>query len=475
MLPLSLMSAPAIAQSPTSSPTPTVASTTPPGATTNPALKTAWDKAAKTGKPVEVPTQFTETMKVWANPDGKNMRAELHTRPVQLKNPASGTWEPIDTRIVTRDGQLQAARVKTPLTFGARGTKHLVSATGNHGKIDLGVPRALPEPKISGSTVTYPDAVAPGADLVVHAQADGFISQVVLRQRPTGPVTVRLPLTLPKGTTFGTTSDGLPQLKDAKGKAAAAPIVLTATDAKVESAPEQGRTSSVKARVETSGTTSELVFTPDEKFLADPAVTYPVTIATASEWFGGGEPDDAWVSKNNPGTNNAAAGWLRAGTTQTSADIARVYLKFNTDDPVLEGATVLDADLWVWNYKSGGPNGQLCGDPMDGSGIGAALITSTWNTSTLSWSNQPTLSSSLQGGNKAGYNYEADPASWCAKEEQLVHRVTAMARGWIEQDVDNHGMVLRAVTESPAINWRQYYASEHSGDPYPGYRHPPPS
>jgi hypothetical protein len=70
-----------------------------------------WDKAAKTGKPVEVPAQFTETMKVWANPDGKNMRAELHTRPVQLKNPATGAWEPIDTRIVTRDGKLQAARV----------------------------------------------------------------------------------------------------------------------------------------------------------------------------------------------------------------------------------------------------------------------------------------------------------------------------------------------------------------------------
>ncbi|TDE33131.1 hypothetical protein E1295_38540 [Nonomuraea mesophila] len=44
-------------------------------------------------------------MKVWANPDGKNLRAELYTRPVQLKNPASGAWEPIDTRIVTRDGK----------------------------------------------------------------------------------------------------------------------------------------------------------------------------------------------------------------------------------------------------------------------------------------------------------------------------------------------------------------------------------
>jgi hypothetical protein len=298
MLPLSLMSAPATAQGPTPSPTSTSSSTTQPGATSDPVLKTAWDKAAKSGQPIEVPARFTETMKVWANPDGKNLRAELYTRPVQLKNPSSGAWEPIDTRIVTKDGKLQAARVKTPLTFGEQGTKHLVSADGKQGKSGLGVTRALPEPKISGNTITYPDAVAPGADLVVLAQADGFISQVVFRHKPTDPVTVRLPLTLPEGTTFGKTSQGLPQLKDAKGKAKAAPIVLTAMDAKVESSPEEGKSSPVSARVETSGAKSELVFTPDEKFLADPAVTYPVTIAAASEWFGGGIPTDAWVSKN---------------------------------------------------------------------------------------------------------------------------------------------------------------------------------
>ncbi|MGW3348199.1 hypothetical protein ACWDA3_33330 [Nonomuraea rubra] len=79
----------------------------------------------------------------------------------------------------------------------------------------------------------------------------------------------------------------------------------------------------------------------------------------------------------------------------------------------------------------------------------------------------------LEGGNKAGYNYEGDPSSWCAQEGTLLHQVNAMAREWIEEDEPNHGLVLRALPETASINWRQYYSSEYSGDPYPGYRHPP--
>ncbi|GAA3553238.1 hypothetical protein GCM10022419_037050 [Nonomuraea rosea] len=246
-----------------------------------------------------------------------------------MKNKASGAWEAVDTNIVLRNGAPQASRVKTPLTFGHRGDKVLVAARSEQGEAALGTVNELPEPRISGNTITYPDAIAPGADLVVIALADGFVQQAVFRQRPVGPVTVRLPVTLPKGYSFGKSSKGLPQLKSADGAAASAPIVLTAMDAKVEVSPEQGKTSPVSARIETSGKNSSLVFTPDAKFLADPAVTYPVTVA-ASSWFGGGKPDDAWVNRNDPAANHASAGWLRAGTTQTSADIARVYLRFDT-------------------------------------------------------------------------------------------------------------------------------------------------
>ncbi|GAA3553245.1 hypothetical protein GCM10022419_037060 [Nonomuraea rosea] len=47
-----------------------------------------------------------------------------------------------------------------------------------------------------------------------------------------------------------------------------------------------------------------------------------------------------------------------------------------------------------------------------------------------------------------------------------------MARGWIEGGKSNHGMRLRAYSETAAINWRQYYATEYGGT-YPGYQHPP--
>ncbi|HEX4814955.1 MAG TPA: LamG-like jellyroll fold domain-containing protein [Nonomuraea sp.] len=151
-------------------------------------------------------------------------------------------------------------------------------------------------------------------------------------------------------------------------------------------------------------------------------------------------------------------------------------MKFDTTDPILQGATVHEADLRIWNYKSGGPDGQLCGDPL-GAGIVAARVTAPWTldgtADSLDWYNQP-ASIGVEGQNWAGYNYDADPSLWCAKDEELFHRVTGMARAWIEQDESNHGMVLRAATETAAINWRQYYSSQFGGgQPYPGYRHPP--
>jgi hypothetical protein len=51
----------------------------------------------------------------------------------------------------------------------------------------------LPKPNLKGSTATYPSAYGKGIDLVVTATPTGFRQQIVLRERPAGPVTFRIP------------------------------------------------------------------------------------------------------------------------------------------------------------------------------------------------------------------------------------------------------------------------------------------
>ncbi|MEO3862178.1 hypothetical protein ABGB08_45465 [Acrocarpospora sp. B8E8] len=184
-------------------------------------LEEAKAKAKKLGKRVEVPSRFSENMKVWANIDGKTLHAELHTSPIHLEVEGENgkkTWKAIDTTIVEQaDGTYAATFVKTPLTFGGKGATTVVTADGAEGKAVVGWGKKLPAPTVDGGKIIYHDAVAKGADLVVKALPDGFIQEVVLRERPTAPMTLTMPVTPPKGMTYGTAADGsTPQLKSAR-------------------------------------------------------------------------------------------------------------------------------------------------------------------------------------------------------------------------------------------------------------------
>lgn len=461
-----LVALPAEAESPAPSAVPTPAPTKTTGAA-SPALKKAWEQARKSGRRVELPERFTENMKVWAAPDGKRLHAELYTHPIHLKNPGSKTWEPIDTRIVARDGKLQAARVKVPLTFGAEKSKTLVSAVGEHGKVGLATTKALPKPQISGNRITYPNAIQPGVDLVVIAHPNGFLQQVVFRERPADPVTVKLPLTLPKNTRFGK-SAGLPQLQDPAGTGIGDPISVVAQDARAESSPDLGKISKVAARIEGTGDAATLVLEPDAAFLADPATAYPVTMAVSSSWIGAGLPDDTFISNRTYPTSQRTATWLRAGKSANGAEYWETYLKFDLPLREFQYATIRNADLIVWNYSSGGPNGSLCGDPL-GSGIVARRITSNWSPATLTWSNRPS-SGSDEGLATGGYNQNG--TGWCGRAGKLWHSIESMVQQWAN-GVANYGLVLRSRVQSDATNWRQYRSYEGATAPYPDSNHAP--
>ncbi|MFC7640056.1 hypothetical protein ACFQX6_02655 [Streptosporangium lutulentum] len=94
MLIVSLAAVPSWAQQ---EPTPTPAQTQPAPApapapkggtpVVDKVVEAAKEKAAKTGKRVEIPSQQTETTTVFANPDGKTLRMEQHAQPIRVKRP----------------------------------------------------------------------------------------------------------------------------------------------------------------------------------------------------------------------------------------------------------------------------------------------------------------------------------------------------------------------------------------------------
>ncbi|MEV6987598.1 DNRLRE domain-containing protein, partial [Sphaerisporangium sp. NPDC051017] len=184
------------------------------------------------------------------------------------------------------------------------------------------------------------------------------------------------------------------------------------------------------------------MFTPDAEFLADPAVTYPVTvIAAASDWWEPAIAVDTFVndaaypiSRDNQLLDRILAGKSNSGTVRW-----RSYIKF-ADIPVeslLRGGKVKNADLYLWNHLS-----NTCGDPV-GSGITARRITSSWTPGSLTWDNQPTVTSA-GANNKAGA-YSPDctsaAASWAKKEWDLVHSVNGIVQAWADGQ-PNYGFQL---------------------------------
>ncbi|MER7127548.1 hypothetical protein [Streptosporangium saharense] len=81
------------------------------------------------------------------------------------------------------------------------------------GTVAVGWDGKLSKPAVDGNTITYRDAVAKGADLVLTARPNGFTRDVVLRTRPQGAVKVTLPVILPKGKSYGRAADGRPLLR----------------------------------------------------------------------------------------------------------------------------------------------------------------------------------------------------------------------------------------------------------------------
>ncbi|MEO3891441.1 DNRLRE domain-containing protein [Nonomuraea sp. B5E05] len=459
------MSAPAIAQGPTPPPTPTPASaTSPPSAPATPTSK-ALAQAKKDNRRVEIESMRSESSTFYANPDGKTVRMEMHTQPIRVKSADGKGFTPIDTTLIEADGAIKPKAAHGELVLSAGQDKTLLKSRAADAVAKITSPSTLLEPRLKGDTATYPGAYGEGRDLVVTATATGFQQQVTIAERPTGPVSFRMPVDLPEGLSFAKNAAGRPIIvgKDGKTLTEVRPTLLQDATAADATAPiDAGKVG--KAAVTLAGDGEVLVFTPDPAFLADPMVTYPVTMAAAvndwwetdtSEYHLGGqdtfvndyEYQDSW---DNFRLDRVLVGKSNGGDVRW-----RTYLRFPDVPDEFAGAKVENADLILWNYYS-----NACGEYV-GSGITARQITSDWEEATLTWNTQPSVTS-VGADTEYGAYSDYDCTGSMAYAWDLIHSVDDIVQAWAN-GAPNYGIQLAAGSESDITNWRRYRTDEAGG------------
>ncbi|MDX3187676.1 LamG domain-containing protein [Streptomyces sp. MN03-5084-2B] len=290
------------------------------------------------GSRVEVADERTPTRAVFANPGG-TLTSELTPVPVRVRKGAK--WVGVDTGLGKQpDGLVAPKAADGDLTLSPGGDGPLATLRRDGKTLSLSWPGELPAPELSGSQATYRD-VFPGADLVMIAERDGFRQHLVVRDAEAA----RNPAL--KAITLAIKADGLTVTAGQDGSLRAA----DSTGAELFGAPPStmwdaaGRTAPIGVSVDGGA----LVLTPDAKFLADPAVKYPVTVdptlTTIQKW--------GWanVLSGNPGTSywetsgdgNAQVGQCPVDLGGWCNGIGEGWSYFQYDTSGMGGRTLLGA------------------------------------------------------------------------------------------------------------------------------------
>ncbi|MEU4769299.1 DNRLRE domain-containing protein [Actinosynnema sp. NPDC023794] len=389
--------------------------------------------------PVEMVGQRTETSTTWANPDG-SFRTELAAGPVWTKK--DGEWLPVDPTLrVDRDGVRPRATGWEATFARARGAREqttaLVSAQVGGHDVTIGWQGALPEPKVDGVKVTYSD-VRPDTDLVVESRRSGFEQYFMLKQRPTGPISFSVPITAEGLKTVRTSPGGMVEFLDDAGT-----VIATMPPPRMwgaerdERLGEPTRSMPVDHDVNQSGDVVTVTLRPDQGFLADPAVTYPVTI---DPYLVFRTTFDTYVDTTQGNTPKHTQVELQSGTNGDK--IARSLLNFDVG-PV-RGATIEQARVIVWN-----DNSYVC-EPRP---------VELWSTSgpanaTTVWANRPTL------GQRYDVKVESHHHNACGGSAWIHFNATELVRSWLASPNNLHSALIKAGDEKNIKDWKKFQSSD---------------
>jgi RHS repeat-associated protein len=351
----------------------------------------ALEQAAKLGRQVIVADQTTKTTTVYANPDG-SLTSTIAAGPVQEPDPSSPTgYSPIDLSLSQGLAGFVPKRADAPITF-SDGTNATIASLGvGQNALAMNWGSKLPTPTVTGKTATY-TGVAPGVNLVLVAEPDGFDLQIVLTKQPTAAQVFKLPLNL-TGLTASVSANGQLQFASAAGKTVATADAPLMWGAATDAAGDPTQVASTPVTV--SG--GALNVSPAQSFLTSPATTYPVTIDPAPNLTA---TADTYVDQAHPTGTFDSNTEVKAGL-QATGQIQRGLLQFNTSS--VSGTDILSASLNLWETFAGS-----CSPTQ----VDVYDMAAAWTTST-NWNNQPAKNQMwASASTDAGFNSTTCAANW---------------------------------------------------------------
>lgn len=392
---------------------------------------------------IEVLNDRTENTTTWALPSGA-FQTESFAGPIRVKQ--GGTWRDVDTALTHTGTTLAPKAAAAHVAVSDGGDTSLASVSRGSASFGIGWQSKLPAPKVTGATASY--GLGSGQTLKATALPQGFSETVNLAHAPASRPSYRIPLHL-KGLKLSATKAGHLQLKDAHGHLVAdAPAPRMWDASKDPRSGESAHVAKVATKVETAADGRQtLVLTPDASFLARKDLTYPVTVDPTSTLA---VTTDTWVQTPDYLDSQRGSTELKSGTYDSGTHVARSYLNFDVSK--FTGKHILDTNLALYSYYS-----STCS--TSGSGTQVRRITSSWDSSTITWGAQPSTTTTGAVTNKAALGYDSScPAG------TMNFDVDAIVQAWASGSA-NYGLQVRGATETDTLTWRRFRSANYiSGD-----------
>ncbi|HEX4813388.1 MAG TPA: DNRLRE domain-containing protein [Nonomuraea sp.] len=415
-----------------------------------PDYDTALALAYRWQQPIEVLGAHDSTTREWAMPDG-SIEAKVNLGVEYVKDPLRGTWSTIDLALVRQeDGSIRPRTDARNLILsgGASGADENVVARVGSGaqEISIGWLDALPVPVLQDNVARYVN-VRPGVDLIVEALATGFEFSIQVKTREAAQAlgSVRLPWRVGELKPVKDFETGSIQLLAPSGEVEGELPTAEVYDA--QTSPDSGepaRMGAMPMSLETTSGTDYLVIAPNETFINDPATVYPITLdppVTLRPAF------DAFVATNY-GSDQSGSMDLKLGRVVDNGQTitARSFMRFDGLRRY-QGADVLSAELFLWNYHSWSwscrPRSWV-----------AHVVSVDRLNSRLRWNNQPSPGSHIGTSSGTKGDEPECNAGWVSVPVQRGFQ-QSFDNGW-----SSLGIRLAADDEGDATSWKRFNSSQ---------------